>query len=94
MKKSLFFIALIAFYGLNEVYCQWNTNGNHIYNTNSGFVGIATSANNPCTIELGVPWRIPTLTKWENYKNIFGWIDWNLPWSSPLMLHAAGSLVK
>ena len=44
MKNFIFFIALIAFCGLDEVYCQWNTNGNHIYNTNSGFVGIATSS--------------------------------------------------
>jgi hypothetical protein len=48
MKKSLLFIMLIAFCGLNEAHGQWATSGNNIYNTNSGFVGIGN--NSPSTL--------------------------------------------
>jgi hypothetical protein len=50
------------------------------------------SFNDPCTIELGSGWRIPTYTEWFNVDNIGGWIDWGGPWSSLLRLHAAGDL--
>ncbi len=42
MKKLSLSLILIAFISLDEAMCQWNSNGNHIYNTNSGFVGIGT----------------------------------------------------
>jgi hypothetical protein len=50
------------------------------------------TANDPCNIELGTPWRIPSYTEWYNVNNIGGWTNWNGPWSSNLKLHAAGYL--
>ena len=52
------------------------------------------TANDPCTIELGAGWRIPTVTEWINVDAAAGgnWIDWNGPWGSGLKLHAAGYL--
>jgi hypothetical protein len=47
-------------------------------------------ANDPCTIELGVSWRIPTYTEWYTVDNTGGWTTWNGPWNSALKLHAAG----
>ena len=44
MIKFYLLIVLITFYGLNEAIAQWNTNGTHIYNTNSGNVGIGASS--------------------------------------------------
>ncbi len=49
------------------------------------------AANDPCTIELGPDWRIPTNTEWSNVST--GWTDWNGPWNSVLKLHAAGQLL-
>ncbi|MHC1776286.1 MAG: FISUMP domain-containing protein [Lentimicrobium sp.] len=49
-------------------------------------------ANDPCTIELGSGWRLPTSTEWFNVDSIGGWTDWNGPWNSTLKLHAAGGL--
>jgi uncharacterized protein (TIGR02145 family) len=49
-------------------------------------------ANDPCSIELGTYWRIPTYTEWNNVDEIGGWTNWNGPWSSGLKLHAAGFL--
>ena len=46
--------------------------------------------NDPCTLELGSGWRIPTLTEWTNVKATGNWADWNGPWTSGLNLHAAG----
>jgi uncharacterized protein (TIGR02145 family) len=51
-----------------------------------------TIANDPCTLELGSGWRIPTNTEWYNVDNTGGWTDWNGPWNSDLKLHAAGLL--
>jgi hypothetical protein len=50
------------------------------------------TANDPCTIELGTPWRLPTYTEWYNVDNTGGWTNWNGPWNSGLKLHAAGRL--
>jgi hypothetical protein len=50
------------------------------------------SANDPCNLELGVQWRVPTKTEWENVSNAVGWATWNGPWASGLKLHAAGYL--
>jgi len=50
------------------------------------------TANDPCTIELGAGWRIPTNTEWTNVDASGGWVDWNGPWNSGLKLHAAGYL--
>jgi hypothetical protein len=50
------------------------------------------TANDPCNLELGTQWRIPTYTEWYNVDNIGGWTNWNGPWGSGLKLHAAGFL--
>lgn len=48
--------------------------------------------NDPCALELENGWRIPTTSEWYNILEENGWSDWSLPWSSPLKLHAAGTL--
>jgi hypothetical protein len=50
------------------------------------------SANDPCNIELGTTWRIPTDTEWYNVYNTGGWNNLNSAWNSGLRLHAAGFL--
>jgi hypothetical protein len=50
------------------------------------------SDNDPCTIELGSGWRIPTLTEWTNVDAAGNWTNWNGPWNSALKLHAAGCI--
>ncbi len=46
--------------------------------------------NDPCTLELGMGWRIPTDTEWSSIIPGGGWTNWNDPWNSVLKLHAAG----
>jgi hypothetical protein len=50
--------------------------------------------NDPCAIELGDGWHVPTLTEWTNVNGASGgnWTTWNGPWNSGLKLHAAGLL--
>ena len=48
--------------------------------------------NDPCALELGAGWRIPTITEWNNVSNSGNWISWDGPWNSFLKLHAAGYL--
>jgi hypothetical protein len=50
------------------------------------------TANDPCNLELGTAWRLPTYTEWNNVDNTGGWTNWNGPWSSGLKLHAAAYL--
>ncbi|MCX6306980.1 MAG: hypothetical protein NT040_18605 [Bacteroidetes bacterium] len=50
------------------------------------------AANDPCTLELGGGWRIPTATEWTNVDASGNWNDWNGPWNSGLKMHAAGIL--
>jgi hypothetical protein len=57
-------------------------------NENSDWI----TANDPCNIELGTTWRIPTYTEWYNVYNTGGWTTWSGPWNSGLKLHAAGTL--
>jgi hypothetical protein len=57
-------------------------------NENSDWI----AANDPCTLEMGNGWRIPTNTEWTNVDASGGWTNWNGPWNSALKLHAAGSL--
>ncbi len=54
------------------------------------------AANDPCAIELGTEWRIPSYTEWNNVMTAGQWIYWfwDGPWSSPLKLHAAGDLLN
>ncbi len=51
-----------------------------------------TAANDPCTIELGGSWRIPTKTEYDNIDNSGTWTTWSGPFGSALKLHAAGYL--
>jgi hypothetical protein len=49
--------------------------------------------NDPCALELGGGWRLPTSTEWLTVDAIGeGWNDWSDPWNSALKLHAAGGL--
>jgi hypothetical protein len=48
--------------------------------------------NDPCAIEFGFGWHVPTNTEWTNLDAAGGWMDWNGPWNSLLKLHAAGYL--
>ncbi|MFZ4521437.1 MAG: hypothetical protein ACOYNC_07015 [Bacteroidales bacterium] len=50
------------------------------------------SANDPCALELGNGWRVPTHSEWFNVDAAGFWTDPVGPWNSPLRLHAAGSL--
>jgi uncharacterized protein (TIGR02145 family) len=50
------------------------------------------ASNDPCTLELGSGWRIPTSAEWTNVDASGYWSDWNGPWNSNLKLHAAGYL--
>jgi hypothetical protein len=52
-----------------------------------------TAANDPCTLEIGNGWRVPTRVEWENVDAAGGWINTNGPWNSALKMHAAGRLV-
>jgi len=65
-----------------------NTTWIHPINENSNWV----AANDPCTIELGSGWRIPTNTEWTNVDASGGWTNWNGPWNSALKMHASGDL--
>ena len=50
------------------------------------------TANDPCNLELGPQWRLPTQTEWYNVDNAGGWTNSNGPWGSALKLHPAGIL--
>jgi len=50
------------------------------------------TTNDPCALELGTGWRIPTKIEWENVDASGNWTNWNGPWNSSLKLHAAGHL--
>ena len=49
-------------------------------------------ANDPCSLELGADWRIPTDTEWNNAVAGGSWTNWIGPWNSGLKIHAAGYL--
>lgn len=51
------------------------------------------AANDPCALELGNGWRLPTYDEWNNVDASGGWTNWTGPWNSDLKLHAAGFLV-
>jgi len=44
--------------------------------------------NDPCSIELGEGWRIPTYTEWRNVDRYY-W-NWKYAFNSKLKLHASG----
>ena len=49
-----------------------------------------TAAEDPCRLELGSNWRIPTEVEWINVDYNGNWDNWNGPWDSDLKIHAAG----
>jgi M6 family metalloprotease-like protein/uncharacterized protein (TIGR02145 family) len=49
--------------------------------------------NDPCFLELGNHWRIPTMTEWTNLENGGHWRYGNGHWYSGLKLHFAGFLL-
>jgi hypothetical protein len=49
-------------------------------------------ANDPCALELGNGWRLPTYAEWYNVNNAGNWNNWNGPWNSGLKIHVAGYL--
>jgi len=50
------------------------------------------TANDPCTIEMGAGWRVPTTTEWANIDAAGPWTNWSHPFASVLKMHAAGRL--
>jgi hypothetical protein len=48
--------------------------------------------NDPCHIELGTGWRLPTSIEWLNVMTAGSWTDWTGPFGSALQMHAAGFL--
>ncbi len=48
--------------------------------------------NDPCSLELGNGWRIPTDTEWINVDAAGNWTNWYGPFNSVLRMHAAGYL--
>jgi hypothetical protein len=48
--------------------------------------------SDPCALELGSGWRLPTSTEWTNVDAGGIWYDWNIPWNSALKMHAAGEI--
>ena len=50
------------------------------------------AADDPCTLELGSGWRIPTSQEWVNVDASGGWTNWNNSWDSDLKLHGAGAI--
>jgi len=51
-------------------------------------------SNDPCMLEMGEEWRIPSRSEWLNVDAAGSWDDWNDPWNSALKLHAGGYLVS
>jgi hypothetical protein len=64
---------------------SWNPTNDNISTT-------WEAIKDPCTIELGTGWRIPTISEWTNVDASGNWSNWNGPWDSDLKLHAAGYL--
>jgi hypothetical protein len=49
-------------------------------------------AKDPCRLELGGTWRIPTVTEWSNIDASNSWTNWTAPFDSDLKLHGAGGI--
>ncbi len=60
--------------------------------TNDNLSATWQADKDPCTIELGSVWRIPTYSEWYNIDYTGSWQSWYDPWGSGLKLHAAGYL--
>lgn len=53
-----------------------------------------TAANDPCALELGNGWRLPTSTEWTSVDAAGNWLNRDDAFASPLKLHAAGYLYQ
>jgi hypothetical protein len=71
--------------GTNRTPSTWNA-------TNDNLSATWEASKDPCTIELGSAWRIPTYTEWTNLDAGGSWTNWNGPWNSLLKMHASGWL--
>jgi len=65
-----------------------NTTWVNTYNENSDWLTV----NDPCNLEIGNGWRMPTYTEWTNVDASGGWTNYNGPFASALKLHPAGYL--
>jgi hypothetical protein len=84
-------------------YWQFNIKQGYQYTTsrtpNTTWINIISedsdwqAANDPCALELGASWRLPTFIEWYNVNIMSGWTTWNGPWVSGLKMHAAGYLL-
>lgn len=52
------------------------------------------AANDPCNLELGAGWRIPTVAEWTNVDAAGSWTSYNSTYNSLLKIHAAGRLLN
>jgi hypothetical protein len=50
------------------------------------------ATNDPCVLEIGNGWRIPTSTEWTNVDAAGSWNNWLDTWNTGLRLHTAGTL--
>ena len=75
----------------------YKNDGTGAYPTWPGDVYIYSSSdwmpgNDPCSLELGNGWRIPTQTEWTAVDASGNWLNRDDAWNSALKLHAAGRL--
>jgi hypothetical protein len=52
------------------------------------------TANDPCAIELGAGWRIPTNSEWTNVDAAGNWTTYAGPYNSNLKIHCAGEITS
>ena len=50
------------------------------------------AANDPCSIELGTEWHVPTATEWTNVDALGYWTGYESTFNSSLKIHPAGRL--
>jgi uncharacterized protein (TIGR02145 family) len=65
------------------------------WNAGTPTTGDWLAANDPCILELGNGWRLPTNQEWTNVDapgGVQSWTNWNGPYNSPLKMHASGYL--
>lgn len=56
------------------------------------------AANDPCTLELGTGWRLPTRAEYTYMDSVGNWTTWTSdnggPWGTSLKIHGAGNLAS
>jgi hypothetical protein len=83
-------------------YWQFNRKQGYQYTTsrtpNTAWISIISEnsdwlpANDPCRLELGTDWRMPTNAEWTNVDLAGNWNNQVGPWDSPLRLHRSGCI--